>query len=120
MTNQKSILLEGEGTETPLPTQIIFKVRNTRWAVPLMFFTAPEVHELIQRAELLKPIENAWTLTINDKDRSLENTGIMPLVHAISEISKPYMNIQRYKGLGEMNPDQLWETSMNQFHANYA
>ena len=78
-------------------------------------------HELVGSAdfrELQKLAPNAiglgrpwYRMKVNDTETTFASTD--ELVRAILEVGKKGLNLQRYKGLGEMNPLQLWETTMN-------
>ncbi len=78
-------------------------------------------HELVGSAdfrELQKLTPSAIGLgrppyKLKEKGQESHYPATDELVKAILDMGKQGLSIQRYKGLGEMNPGQLWETTMN-------
>ena len=83
-----------------------------RYVIEGRFLRSQEAVRLDARNEgLLETYRDRGSLAVKDREWPID--GPLGLLAAVIESGRRGLSIQRYKGLGEMNPEQLWETTLD-------
>ncbi|MBQ0715553.1 MAG: DNA topoisomerase (ATP-hydrolyzing) subunit B [Paraperlucidibaca sp.] len=76
------------------------------------FFSSPEYRQISTLADALDGLMVPGAL-VRRGEREVAAESFKQVYQWLMQESKRGLGVQRYKGLGEMNPDQLWETTMD-------
>ncbi len=86
--------------------------QNYKLVLDMNLLASPEFRELESLHNFIKDLGKApYTITTKEGPKELDSTT--GLYNYVFEAARKGLSIQRYKGLGEMNPQQLWETTMD-------
>ncbi|MEW6108637.1 MAG: DNA topoisomerase (ATP-hydrolyzing) subunit B [Nitrospirota bacterium] len=85
---------------------------NYKLVLDANLFLTPEFRELEALHNYIKELGNPpYKIKIKDERKEVKSTS--ELLNYVFDAARKGLSIQRYKGLGEMNPQQLWETTMD-------